>query len=222
MRGGFTNRTRTFGIAAAVIVIAVSAVAGGAADAPEQMPAQPQTQAQITEVERIQQCDRDLCGIALHPKEAGAPLRCDLTKTWYKEEISKAWSEKSNNRISWPFGDAQCSVKLDVERALLAGAVTNEKYKLKSPTLPVKCEVDRKGTRYPLAVTLTPEVEFKDGKATLVLLNVEKIEANAVIKSVVWTASKMESNFGLFQKALLKGINDYITEYCQKTYGKPM
>ena len=205
MRNGVmgTKRIFTFTLAA----IAACTVAGAPA------------RAQMTEVERLQQCDRDLCGIALNPKEPGSALQCDLTKTWYKEEINTAWSKK---RISWPFGDAQCSVKLDVDRALLAGALTGKQYTLKAPTQSVNCEVDREGTRYPLAVTLTPHVLFKDGKATSVALNVEKIEANAVIKSVVWTASKMEANFGLFQKDFLKGINDYVSEYCQKTYGKPM
>ncbi len=223
MRSGLTGVKRTLGMAVAGLAVCAGVVS--AADAPEQAgeqaqtQTQAQTQAQLAETERLEQCDRDLCAIALHPREAGAPLRCDLTKTWYKDEIHTAWSKK---RVPWPFGDAQCSLKLDVDRALLAGAVTNKKYTLKSPTLPVKCEVDRKGTRYPLAVTLTPEVEFKDGKATLVLLNVEKIKANAVIKSVVWTASKMESSFGVFQKDLLKGINEYITEYCRETYGKPL
>lgn len=174
---------------------------------------------QPTEVERLQQCDRDLCGIALKPSEPGAALQCDLTKTWPKEQINEAWTKK---HISWPFGDARCSGKLNVDRVLLASAITNAQYMLNSPTQSVSCEVDREGARYPLAVTLTPKVQFKDGKATTVWLNVEKIEGNAVIKGVVWTAAKMEANFGVFQKDLLKGINEYISDYCQKTYGKPM
>jgi hypothetical protein len=188
-----------------------------------QPPAQPKppvvlTAEQAAELERIQQCDRTLCGMALKPADKTAEaLKCDLARTWTKDEIVTAWSKSS---VSWPFGDARCTVKLNVESKLLTSAITTPKYKLKVPAHSISCEVDNGGTKYPLSLSAAPEVEFKDGKATSVLLGVNKIEGNAVIKGVVWTVTKMESTFGVFQKDLVKGVNDYITDYCSKTYGK--
>lgn len=173
--------------------------------------------AEPSEEERLKQCDRDMCGI-VQKGPGDKPLNCDLGKTWKKDEILKALSK---SRISWPFGDAQCAIKLEVDRAVLAPGLGAGKNKVKVPEQTVNCEVDNGGTRQPVVIKLSPEIVFKDGKATSVSLNVQSIESSAVIKTAVWTATKMESTFGFFQKDFLKGINDYMTDWCPKHYPKP-
>lgn len=220
------NAICTAGCLVFACVAGVANAADSTAPAPVPAPAEAQpvkpapvlTPEQAAELERLQQCDRALCGIALKPTEKAVDvLKCDLARTWSKEEIVTAWSKSS---VSWPFGEARCTVKLDVESKLLTTAVISPKYKLKVPAHSISCEVDNGGSRYPLSLSAAPEVEFKDGKATSVALGVNKIEGNSVIKGVVWTVTKMESTFGIFQKDLVKGVNDYLTEYCNKTYGK--
>jgi hypothetical protein len=223
----FNKMGTVVGLMAACAVTAGMANAAEPAPAPApvvvQPPAAPKPAAVLTaeqaaELARLQQCDRTLCGMALKPTESGTgALKCDLARTWTKDEIVTAWSKST---VSWPFGEARCTVKLDVDSKLLTSAITTPKYKLKVPAHSISCEVENGGPRYPLTVSAAPEVEFKDGKATVVLLGVNKIEGNSVIKSVVWTVTKMESTFGIFQKDLVKGVNDYITDYCNKTYGK--
>jgi hypothetical protein len=167
---------------------------------------------QTTELERIAQCDRDLCGIIRAPAEEGRPLRCDLGRTFYKEQLDKLARSK---RLIWPFGDARCTLNVDVERAILARSMTENRYTLKLPKHPASCEVEYKGERYPVIVQLAPEIHFRDGRATSVTLGVQEIEANILIKALLWSASKLEDSFGLFQTDFVRGVNRYVERHCR-------
>jgi hypothetical protein len=168
--------------------------------------------AQTGERERLAQCDRDLCEIIRMPLERGAPLQCDLGTTLYKEQIDKiarAW------KLSWPFGDARCSVKVDVPRSLLSRALTDDNYKLELPPHATRCEVEYKGQPYPVTVTLAPQIEFADGQATSVTLNVRQIDANILIKALLWSAAKLEDTVGIFQEGFVDSVNHYVERHCR-------
>jgi hypothetical protein len=175
-----------------------------------------QAQAQQTEMERIQQCDRDLCAMIRAPSPSGPALQCDLSKTFYKEQIDKALRPK---RLGWIFGDAYCTLKLDVSRSIIAKAMTEDEYTLKVPEQPASCDVDHNGTRYPVKVTLAPEITFRDGRATAVALGVREIEANPIIKAVLWSASKLQSSLGLYQDDFVRGVNRYVERECRARPG---
>ena len=172
--------------------------------------------AQGSEMERLHQCDRDLCAILRAPIASGAPLQCDLARTWYKEQIDKALRPKN---IPWMFGDAYCTLKLDVERGLLTKAMTEARYTLRVPEQPASCEVDYKGTRYPVKVTLAPEITFRRGRATAVELGIRDIEANPIVKALLWSASKLQSSLGLYQDDFVRGVNRYIQRSCRARPG---
>jgi hypothetical protein len=166
----------------------------------------------LSDKERLTQCDRDLCGIVKAQSPDGLDLSCELSQTWMKEEIAEAVKK---GRLSWPFGDARCSVQLDVGRALLVPALTEPSYTLKVPPQPVMCRVGKEGDEEEIKANMAPEVRFKNGKATSVSLGVQDIEGNAIIRNVIWAAWKIESNFGFFQQDFVKGVNKYITEHCR-------
>ncbi len=170
-----------------------------------------QTNPPATEDERLRQCDRDLCGIVNAPAARGGDLKCDISQTWYKEDIVKAVEK---GRMGWPFGDARCSMQVSVSRALLNPAMTEASYKLKAPPQPVRCEVDTEGGRHEIMAKMAPEIAFKSGKATSVSLGVQNIEGNAIVRNVVWAAWKLEATFGFFEDDLLKEVNDYIRDHC--------
>jgi hypothetical protein len=177
--------------------------------------AQPETPKQeapaLTDAERLLDCDRDLCAIVTNPSAAGAPLRCDLSVLWPKEELVKAINK---GRISWPFGDAKCSAKVNVDREILAPAIKTPAYTLTVPPQPIACEIDNDGSRHQVTANMAPVMEFKDGKATSVDLGLKDIKGSAVISNAVWAAWKLESYFGYFQEALVKGVNGYIENWC--------
>lgn len=163
------------------------------------------------EMERLLQCDRDLCGIVTNPSPGGEALKCNLSVTWLKEDIAKAME---GSRISWPFGDARCAATLDVGRHLLAGAIREKNNTLSVPPQPVRCEVDNDGSLHEVTATMAPVIEFKDGKAAAVSLGLDKIDGSKVISSAVWAAWKLESYFGYFQEAFVTGVNGYIANWC--------
>jgi len=167
----------------------------------------------VTDEEKLRQCDRDICAIVTNPTASGAPPRCYLAQTWYKEDIAKAVKK---GRLSWPFGDARCTAKFEISRALFAAPFKETTYTLKLPAQPVSCEVDNSGSRHEVRAKMAPVIEFENGKAKSVSLGVTDIDGTAVVRNAVWAAWKFESTFGYFQADFVTGVNEYITEHCPK------
>ena len=165
------------------------------------------------EQEKMARCDRDLCGIIVNPTAHGGPLQCDLVQVWSKEDIAKAVKK---GRLSWTFGDARCTAKFEIDRALLAAPFKEKNYTLKVPPQPVGCEIDNAGSRHELRAKMGPVIEFENGKAKSVSLGVSDIDGTAIVRNVVWAAWKFESTFGYFQADFVKGVNEYIAEHCPK------
>jgi hypothetical protein len=167
---------------------------------------------QQSEAERLSQCSRDLCDMLRMPLSDGSPLRCEVGLTLQKEQIDKAMRQRS---LMWPLGDARCTVKLDVERAIIARAMTQDPYTLKLPKQPGNCEVEYKGAKYPVTLAWAPEIEFSGGRATSVRLGIQDIQANLLLKAAIWSAAKLEDRVGVFQSAFVSGVNTYIGSMCK-------
>jgi hypothetical protein len=166
-----------------------------------------------TDDEKIRQCAADICQTVGGPRNGKGQLACLVSKTWDGQKINKAAAEK---KLSWTYGDPACTLDLKVDRALLVSAVTADTYTLKVPAHKVSCEVIQNGTKTPVHITLAPEVKVKNGQVTAVLLKVSTIEAPALIKSVIWSAAKLEDNFGIYHGDLVRGINTFVNEECPK------
>src|SRR5258708_39909988 len=91
----------------------------------------------------------------------GEALKCSLTKTWAKATIKSAETQTSK----WGFGDARCTVHLNMSRAELVAAVTAPEYKLKAPAHTVDCLVEEEGAAKPIKIILAPKIEFRNGRA---------------------------------------------------------
>jgi hypothetical protein len=175
-----------------------------------------EARAQASPMERLQQCDRDLCNILRMPTEPGRPLQCELSQTWYKDQIEKVAKSKG---LTWVLGDAHCKLKLNIARAVISRAVTEDSYKLKVPDQAATCDVQYRGSLYPVKVSVAPEIEFRNGKAVTVMLGIGDIEANAIVKALVWSAAKLQEKMGLYQEDFVKGINRYIEHECRAKPG---
>ena len=176
-----------------------------------------QARAQGSELERLQQCDRDLCSILRTPSAAGRPLQCDLSMTWYKDQIDKAAKAKG---LIWPLGDAHCKAKVDIKRAVITRALTENSYHMKVQDQAATCDVDYKGTLYPVKAFVAPELEFRDGKAMSVTLGIHNIEATTMVKALVWSAVKLQEKLGAYQEDMVREINKYIETQCRPRAGK--
>lgn len=168
------------------------------------------------EKEQLESCERDLCTI-LVKREAGGDLQCSMQKTWAGSKIKQGVEEK---KLTWSLGDVRCGVKLEVKRQELLDALIKPQFDLKVPPHAIRCDVEREKEVVPISVTMTPRIQFKDGKATKVWLGIGEIQAPAVVKGAIWTAAQLEDTFGVVHSDLLKEVNRFMYERCPKRLAK--
>lgn len=166
------------------------------------------------EAAAIKACDQRLCAILIQKNPRGDDLKCSLTKTWARSTIKEADSQK----LSWGFGDARCSVDINLNRALVVSALTAEKQKLFVPPHTANCVVEHNGNLEKVTAVLSPKIAFKDGKADKIWVNLTSVEGPAGIKSTLLTAAYLADNLGLFHRQMLRAVNRHIERYCPNTY----
>lgn len=164
------------------------------------------------EVERIKACEKSLCRLVVSKKPANGELQCPLSKVWSK----KTMKEGSARKLRWGFGAAKCEVDLKVPREMIVGALSAAEIKVEMPPHTVDCEVERESGVDKAKITLAPIIEFKDGKAKKIWVNVTDIKAPGVIKGVVWSAVQLEDTVGIFHRRMVKAVNKFIGEQCPK------
>jgi hypothetical protein len=164
------------------------------------------------EKERLKSCEQTLCRLVVAKKPVNGDLQCPLSKVW----SSKAMKEGSAKKLRWGFGAAKCEVDLRVPREMIVGALSAAEIKVTLPTHTVNCEVERESSVDKAQITLAPIVEFNDGKAKKIWVNVTDIKAPGVIKGVVWSAVQLEDTVGVFHRRMLKSVNKFIAEQCPK------
>lgn len=162
----------------------------------------------------IKACDKRLCTILVQKNAKGDDLKCSLTKTWARSTIKEADSHK----LSWAFGDAQCSVDINLSRARLVSALTDDRKKLRVPPHTVNCVVEQNGKLEKVTATVAPKIEFRDGKAEKVWVNLTNVEGPAGITATVQTAAQLADTLGLFHRRMIKSINRYVERHCPKTF----
>ncbi len=161
--------------------------------------------------QKLYQCAKDICNIILSKKANGPDLACDVTKTWENREIEKGASSKS---LSWGLGTAQCHFKLSAKRSAILAALNTPENTFKADKQTVDCQIGTE--KYPIDVTLAPEMKFKNGVASQVSLNVNEVTGAPLIKGTVWTVSMLERNFGILQGDMIREVNRFIHKECPK------
>jgi hypothetical protein len=161
--------------------------------------------------QKLYQCAKDICNIILSKKASGPDLACDVTKTWEDKEIEKGASSKS---LSWGLGTAQCHFKLTAKRSAVLAALNTPENTFRADRQTVACVIGTE--KYPIHVTLAPEVKFKNGVASQVSLNVDEVRGAPLIEGAVWTVSMLERNFGILQGDMIREVNRFIHKECPK------
>jgi hypothetical protein len=169
---------------------------------------------QSGEAQALKACDQRVCTLLLQKNPNGEDLKCELTKTWAKSAIKRA----DGPALKWGFGDARCSVHLQISRALLVAALTKKDHKLWIPPHTANCIVEEGGEMKTITATLAPKIVFKDGKAEKIWINLVRMDGSSAITSLLWAAAKLEDSTGLFQQPMLKAVNKYIFEQCPANY----
>jgi hypothetical protein len=164
------------------------------------------------EVAAIKDCDRRLCTILLEKNPKGPDLTCALTKTWDRSKIKEA----DNQQISWGFGDARCSVDLNLSRETLIAAMTADRTTVRLPRHTANCVVEQDGKPEKVTAVLAPKIEFRNGRAEKIWVRLKSVDGPTAISLTVQTAAKLADNLGLFHGQMIKGINRYVERHCPK------
>jgi hypothetical protein len=162
----------------------------------------------------IKACDRKLCALLMHKNAKGEDLRCPLTKTWSRSKIKEAESA----RLSWGYGDARCTVDINVARASVVEALTGERAKFFAPPHTVNCVVEHGSSVERVTAVVAPKIEFKGGRADKIWINLKSVDGPAGIKATVYTATQLADRLGLFHGRMLRSINRYMEQHCPKEY----
>ncbi len=120
--------------------------------------------------------------------------------------------------MKWGFGDARCTVQIDISRARIVAAVTARRPNSAVPAHTANCIVEQDGQLKTVTATLAPKIVFKDGKAEKIWINLLNVEGPAAIKATLSTAAQLNDTIGLFHRTMLKSVNGYIYKHCPKYF----
>jgi hypothetical protein len=169
---------------------------------------------QAGEKKAIDACDKRLCEILQQRNPAGEDLKCALTKTWARSTLKEA----DQRDVQWGFGDARCTVHINISRAKIIGALAGGTVKFWVPPHTANCIVEEDGKARTVTATVAPKIVFKDGKAEKIWINLLNVDGPAGIKATLTLAAQLNDSFGLFHRAMLKSVNSHIYKHCPKHY----
>lgn len=161
----------------------------------------------------IKDCDKRLCAILLEKNPQGGDLRCALTKTWSKSKIKEA----DNSKVSWGFGDARCTVEINLDRAKMVAVLGEEGGTYRIAPHIAHCVVEQDGKLEKVTAVVAPKIVFHNGRAEKIWINLKSIDGPSAITYTVQTAAQLADTFGLFHHHMIKQINRYIERHCPTT-----
>jgi hypothetical protein len=175
------------------------------------IPVEELTPAEKAEREARKACKIEICA-AFHNRKPGPDITCDVLKSWRKEQLDKMVAKA---KVSWPWGPVQCTAKIKLNREALIKGMTEAKFEAALDKHEVACVVDRKDeAKADIKFDFSPKITFEGGKATKAALNWGKIEAPALVKGAMWTATASDNTFNVLQGTLVEDINDFIGPKC--------
>ncbi len=163
------------------------------------------------EKDKIKACEKSLCSLIVAKKPVNGDLQCPLSKAWTSKTL-----KDGTKKLRWGFGAARCEVDLKVPREMIVGALSAAEIKLTLPVHTVHCEVERENNVDKARITLAPVIEFKNGVAKKIWINVGEIKAPGVIKGFVWSAAQIQDSVGIYHRQMIKAVNKFIGEQCPK------
>lgn len=165
------------------------------------------------EKDKLKACETNLCSLVTKKAPSDGNLTCALSKTWAKDQIKEG---SSSGKVSWGFGDARCSLDLQLPRSLVINALKNPDNTLQFPEHTVLCEIEREKEVTPVKLKLAPKITFKDGKAITAIVNLKDVEGPTTLKGLAFSVAKLEDGLGIFHKAMIKAINKQLYDKCPK------
>lgn len=213
------------------LAAAPAAIAGSAAPAaPAATAAVPNTaapnaaspntaEADLTPEEKAERESRKACKIemckAFHANDpAGKDVACNVVKSWRKEQVSKLVAKL---KVTWPYGPVRCTSDVKLKHADVVKALSTAKLDMKLENHTVTCKIEReKDSPTEISFDFAPTVTFVDGKATKAKMNWGKVNAPALIKSGLWTATAADNTVNILSSTLVEEINGFVGPKCDE------
>lgn len=159
-------------------------------------------------------CKVDICTAFRAKKTDGPDIACSVVKSWRKEQLGKLVGKL---KVSWPYGPMRCTSAVNMKRADLVKAMNEDKVELQLDKHSVSCVVEReKDAPTNIKFDFSPKVTFEKGKAISAKINWGKIEAPALVKSAMWTATAADNTINMLSGTLVADINDFIDKKCDE------
>lgn len=221
------NMTRLAILMAAPLLLSAPAAAGEAAK-PAETPAASQSdvkpsdsppEIELTAEEKAEKesrkaCKADICSAFRAKQATGSDISCNVVKSWRKEQLSKLVGKL---KVSWPYGPVRCTSAVNLKRADIVKAMSEDKLEMQLDKHSVTCVVEReKDPSTDIKFEFSPKVTFEKGKATKAKINWGKIEAPTLIKSALWTATAADNTVNMLSGTLVEDINDFIGKKCDE------
>ncbi len=161
-------------------------------------------------------CKAEICKAFAEPSD-GAAISCAVTKTWLGTEIQTGFLR---DKLSWPWGAAQCSAAIELDRGAIREAALKPAATIKLKKHEISCQLAAKdpkeGIAYDLRLAVEPMVTFEAGKAVKVDMGWGSIEAPVLAKTAVWSATAVDANFGVIANGVAAEINTFLFDKCKE------
>ena len=171
------------------------------------------TPAEKAEREARKACKIEICDILATKSPQGPDVACDIIKTWRTDDIV----DMLGGRIDWPWGNAVCQSKLRLERAPLAKAMSEARYRFAMDSQTVRCALHQKnGKPYVVELDMTPKVTFKDGKATSAEINWGEVSAPMLIYPIIYAGTGFDNSTNVLGPEVVHMVNEFTGKKCAK------
>ncbi|HEV7462547.1 MAG TPA: hypothetical protein VGN85_01345 [Methyloceanibacter sp.] len=170
------------------------------------------TQEEKAEKEARKACKIKICDILATKDPQGDDVSCDIVKTWRGEDIAKMLGGK----IDWPWGNAVCQSKLELQRAPLAKAMSEASYVIAMPSQTVRCTLAQKdkGEPYVVEIAMAPKVTFKDGKASEATINWGEAQAPLFVYPLVYAGTGLDNQTNVLGTEVVRMVNEFAGKKC--------
>ncbi len=201
---------------AARLACAAGLLLAGAAQAQDASVSPELTARMAKEKEDRKACKIEICKAFAAPAD-GPVITCAVTKTWLGSEIQAGFL---GDKLTWPWGPAQCSAAIDLDRKAIAEAASKPSATMKLKKHDITCKLDHKdpaeGTAYDLKLSIEPIVTFEGGKAIKAEMGWSSIEAPILARTAIWTATTADANFSVIANGVVRQINSFLTDKCKE------
>jgi len=173
---------------------------------------EPLTAEEKAEKEARKACKVEICGILESKDPNGADVSCDIVKTWREKDIGTMLG----GRFDWPWGKAVCESKLELRRADLARAMSDQSYDVALGPQKVLCTLGQKGDAEPyrVEISIAPKVSFEKGKAVRASLNWGEASAPMLAYALIYAGTGLDNSTNVLGPHVVRMVNEFTGKKC--------